>query len=313
MDDGVIVYSNPRFEQMFGYEKGEMLGKHVSILNAPTDKSAENTFNKIMDDLAKNGFWNGEVKNIRKDGTPFWSYARVIAFDHSQFGKVLVDVHEDITERRKAEEKIRMSLKEKETLLHEIHHRVRNNLQAIIAMVRMRARLTHDAETLQFLNDLENQAYAMALVYEQLHQSENLALVGMAQYLLKLTTNVMVTYGRPDSIQFHLDAPLAMDMEHATPCGLIVNELFSNILKHAFPPSFRGKPTVSIILKQDDKVYQLTVSDNGVGISPGYDWHKSQSMGLHLVNLWATHQLGGTLAVSGKSGTTFTITFNLKD
>jgi len=105
--DNIIVYTNSEFERMFGYAPGEMLGKHVSIVNALTEVSPAKTAKKIIADLKKNGFWEGEVKNIKKDGTPFWCFARVTMFDHPSFGKVLLSVHNDITERKKAEDEAR--------------------------------------------------------------------------------------------------------------------------------------------------------------------------------------------------------------
>ncbi len=107
MDDGIIVYANPKFEKMFGYDPSEMIGKHVSIVNAPTDKYPEETAREIINILEKTGKWHGEVNNIKKDGTLFWCYANVSMFDHSDYGKVFVAVHTDITERKNAEEKIR--------------------------------------------------------------------------------------------------------------------------------------------------------------------------------------------------------------
>jgi len=104
-DDSVIRYTNPQFEAMFGYETGEMLGKHVSIINAPTEKSPEETANTILGLLNKNGEWKGEVKNIKKDGTPFWCYANAFVADHPEYGRVYVSMHTDITELKKAEEK----------------------------------------------------------------------------------------------------------------------------------------------------------------------------------------------------------------
>jgi DNA repair protein RadC len=103
--DAVIRYANPKFEAMFGYEPGEMVGKHVSILNAPSEKSPEETAETIQGRLDKNGEWKGEINNIRKDGTPFWCYANIFAFDHPEYGKVYVAIHTDITERKKSEEK----------------------------------------------------------------------------------------------------------------------------------------------------------------------------------------------------------------
>jgi PAS domain S-box-containing protein len=109
LNDAVIRYANPKFEEMFGYEPGEMVGKHVSIVNAPIDKPPEETAEEIMETLHRRGEWHGEVNNIKKDGTPFWCYANVSVFNHHEYGKVLVAVHIDITERKKAEEALRES------------------------------------------------------------------------------------------------------------------------------------------------------------------------------------------------------------
>lgn len=105
-DDGIIVYTNPNFEVMFGYEHGEMIGKHVSIVNAPTEKSPEETAKEIIEVIEKKGLWKGEIKNIRKDGTLFWSYASVSPFDHPDYGRVWVVIHTDTTERKKIEEEL---------------------------------------------------------------------------------------------------------------------------------------------------------------------------------------------------------------
>ncbi|HEA66682.1 MAG TPA: PAS domain S-box protein [Desulfobacterales bacterium] len=108
-DDGVIVFTNPAFEKMFGYGSGEMIGKHVSILNAPSDKHPEETAKEIRGILDKTGSWQGEINNIKKDGTPFWCYAHVSMFDHPVYGKVWVTAHIDITERKQAAAVLRES------------------------------------------------------------------------------------------------------------------------------------------------------------------------------------------------------------
>jgi PAS domain S-box-containing protein len=124
-EDGIIVYANPKFEKMFGYEPGEIIGKHVSIVNASTEKDPKKTAEEIINVLNKSGAWRGEVKNIKKDGTPFWCYANVSTFDHPEFGRVWVTVHIDITERKRAEE----ALKESEEKYHSV---VENSKDAII-------------------------------------------------------------------------------------------------------------------------------------------------------------------------------------
>lgn len=218
----------------------------------------------------------------------------------------------DITRRKRSEEKILAALEEKEILLREVHHRVKNNLQVIIALIEMRIELIHDFDTQIFLKELKEQARTMSLVYEQLYQSENLSRIDMSQYLWQLTTNLLDTFGHRETIKMHVDVSNFLDVSKAMPCGLIVNELFTNILKYAFPLHFKEEKIVSIALRQDGKAFSLTISDNGVGLPVGYDWKTGKTMGLRLVNLWATHQLGGTLDVSNEKGAKFVIRFNLK-
>ncbi len=310
-------YLSPVFKRISGYTPEEFenlpLETVVNLMHPDDHAISEiEVANSLSLGKGMSNKWNYRLKH--KDGRYRWIQDQcILVRDEQGQPAALIGSVSDITERKQTEAKIRATLEEKETLLREVHHRVKNNLQVIIALIKMRARSAQDSGTLQFLTELEGQAHTMALVYEQLYQSENLAQVSMSQYLRQLTANVLDTYGRRDGIQFHLDAALALDVAQATPCGLIVNELFSNIIKYAFPPGFTETPIVSITLRQEDGTYHLTVSDNGVGFPSGYDWRVGQSMGLRLVNLWVTHQLGGTLAVSEKPGTTFEIAFDLKD
>ncbi len=119
LEDDIIVYANPRFEEMFGYDQGEIIGQYVSIVNAPTDKTPEETKQDIVGILEETGEWHGEVQNIKKDGTLFWCYANVSTFKHPEYGKVIVSVHADITEAKKAED----LLKKSEVLIREAYQR----------------------------------------------------------------------------------------------------------------------------------------------------------------------------------------------
>ncbi len=137
--DGIIVFANPKFEEMFGYDLGEMIGKHVSIVNYPTDKSPEETANEILKILDEEGVWKGEIKNIRKDGTPFWCYASVISFEHSKHGKVLVTVHTDITEQKAMRQQLIQSEKLSSigTFISGIAHELNNPLMSVIGFSEM--------------------------------------------------------------------------------------------------------------------------------------------------------------------------------
>jgi two-component sensor histidine kinase/PAS domain-containing protein len=219
-------------------------------------------------------------------------------------------IFQDITERKRFEARLLAALEEKEALLREVHHRVKNNLQAMIALMDMQSGQLPDARTRLFVKELEGQARTMALVYEQLYQSENLARVAMGPYLQQLTAYVLRAFVTERMVQLSLDTPVSLDVATAMPCGLLINELLTNALKHAFPPGFAERPRVSISLQQNGNTYRLIVGDNGVGLPPDFQPHHSRSLGLRLVNLWATHQLGGTLDVTCSPGTVYTITFH---
>ena len=156
----------------------------------------------------------------------------------------------DITERRKAEEKLTAALEEKEVLLREVHHRVKNNLQAMIYLIEMQSAQIKSESTRQFLRELQEQARAMSLVYEQLYQSDNLAQVAMRPYLQQLAVGVVQAIAPEREIQLELKlAPVSLDVSLAMPCGLIVNELITNTIKYAFPASFEGDRKLLISLK----------------------------------------------------------------
>jgi len=230
----------------------------------------------------------------------------------SEGGPRIGAIVRDITERKQAEERLRAALEEKEALLREVHHRVKNNLQAMIALMDMQANQIEDEVVRTFLKELEGQARTMSLVYEQLYQSENLARVKVPSYLHQLTGYILESFGKKSTHTLHLDVDdISLDVAQAMPCGLIINELYTNALKHAFPPGFQGDPVVRIELHQAGQEIHLTVSDNGAGLPQSLDWRKGRSLGMRLVNLWVTHQLGGTLEINSTNGTTFLIAFKV--
>ncbi len=305
------LYANPKFVQTFGLQNAaDFVGSRISQFSSP----------EAMDLIGQrlqrrsDGLDNPpavETMGLRQDGSRI---PVEVSIAHVQLadGPATLAFVTDITARKADEAKIRATLEEKEALLREVHHRVKNNLQVIIALIKMRSRALADAEAKQFLMELEGQARTMSLVYEQLYQAENLSQVGMAAYLRQLTTHVLDIFGQREFAALRIDAPIVLDVSQAMPCGLIVNELFTNILKHAFPPGFAGSPEVSVSLRCEGQACRLTVQDNGVGLPPGVDFEAGQTLGLRLVNLWATHQLGGALEITRQAGTCFQIDFELK-
>ncbi|MBN1424067.1 PAS domain S-box protein [Candidatus Fermentibacteria bacterium] len=222
-------------------------------------------------------------------------------------------VNQDITERKQAERRIAAALVEKEALLREIHHRVKNNLQAVTALIDISRAQVADAGVRRSLRELQEQVRTMALVHEHLYRSENLAEVEMQPFLDTLAENVLQAFGAGGLVVVSVRVDgVSMDLEEAMPCGLIVNELVTNALKHAFAGGTGEAGAVTVSLASSGDEWELRVTDNGIGLPPGFDWRRAESMGLHLVNLWATHQLGGIIDVSVSEGTAFTIRFGRK-
>ncbi len=256
--------------------------------------------------------WACDYRILTRDGQTRWVADSAVQVHNGHNQRIgVIGILQDITERKQAEEKLRAALEEKETLLREVHHRVKNNLQAIMALIRMRREAIHDDETRQFLKELEGQARTMSLVYEQLYQAKNLSKVSMESYLQQLASHVLEAFGRRSALQLNVEAPVTLDMEKAMPCGLIVNELLNNILKHAFPVGYQNAPRVEIAMRQEGDICRLSVGDNGVGLPRNQAWDSSKSLGMRLVRLWATHQLGGRLDISTETGTNFVIVFDL--
>ncbi len=227
-------------------------------------------------------------------------------------------VWHDITELHRAEEGLKASLAEKEVLLREIYHRVKNNLQALIHLMDMQADYISDESTRQIVRELKERAWSMALVHEKLYQSQNLAQIDFGDYLHDLVDNLSHAFGtdRPIAWRFDVeDVPLSVDM--AIPCGLVVTELLTNALKYAFPAG-GGQPRaergeteckIGVEFRADGERLTLVVADNGVGLPPGLDWARPSSLGLQLINVLVRHQLGGQVEVDTHAGTTFKITF----
>lgn len=221
------------------------------------------------------------------------------------------NLEKEIADREKAEEQTKASLQEKELLLREIHHRVKNNMQIVSSLLKMQARNIDDPHTIEILNDSQGRIRAMALIHETFYQPGDLSTISIRDYIKNLALNLFDTYGiDPDRIQFHSDfAGVSMDIETATPCGLIINELITNSIKYAFPDNREGFIRVSVL--KDDQVgeFQLQVMDNGIGLPEDIDLEKSRTMGLQLVHSLVTNQLQGEITLVRNSGTEYHIKF----
>ncbi len=431
--DGVIRFTNPAMEEMFGYARGELTGQHSSLLNTYATEEHDRLVAEQAAQLKKKGAWRGEMSNRHKDGRIFTTLASISKLDVSgstfwisvqediterkrteealrqseeRFAKIfrsspaaifisaldtgiVLDMNDsclnwlgyqrheaighttltlslwsnhsdreeiagrlsaeraivgvektfctkdgderdalisaelielsgepcvvwiiyDITERKRADERIKNSLREKEVLLQEIHHRVKNNLQVISSLLNLQSGYIKDERVKQLFRESQDRVKSMALIHEKLYKSTDLARIDFSEYVRSLTQMLFQSY-RSSRGTIELKArvePVFLDIDTAVPVGLMLNELVSNSLKHAFPTG--GPGTIFIDLEPRSKDdYTLSIRDNGVGVPADFDVDTSNSLGLRLVRI-LTKQIGGTLEFRSDKETEFKIMF----
>ena len=310
--DGRLVFVNQAFGDMTGYTVDELLAlspEEVRALLHPDDRGL--VWRRYEDRLAGRALRERyEFRGIRKDGTVRWAELDASLIEYQ--GRPAIQVaFLDITERKQAEARLEASLREKEVLLKEIHHRVKNNLQVISSLLNLEAQNIEDPQALEAFQESRKRLRAMALIHERLYQTENLAGVDAGAYLRSVVDYLVEAYAaRPGaiSVEVHVDE-VSLNLDTAIPCGLIINELVSNALKHAFPAAEPADGQIRVELRcEGEKRLALVVSDNGGGLPPDFDIENPPSLGLQLVNMF-TEQLGGTIELDTSDGTAFKITF----
>ncbi|HUS72693.1 MAG TPA: PAS domain S-box protein [Sedimentisphaerales bacterium] len=307
--EGRIVSFNPYMEELSGYCLEEVKGKDWFTTFLPEcdyDRTRE-VFKKALSDIQTRGNVNPIVTKDGKQRLIEW-YDKTLK-DNSGNVIGLLTIGQDITKRKKTEEELKASLKDKEVLVSEIHHRVKNNLQVISSLFKLQSEYIRDKPMLEMLKQSQNRIRTMALIHEKLYQSKDLVKIDFADYIRSLTTYLFRLYEvSSDAIALKIEAAeVSLGIDTAIPCGLIISELVSNSLKHAFPAGKEGQIRIEFHSDKDNQ-FTLIVSDNGVGLPKAMDFRKAESLGLQLVNM-LTGQLGGAIELDRSDGTTFKITF----
>ena len=306
-------WMSPQFWRVLGHDpkdKKHLADEWQDLIHPEDLKVALDNFEKHCADPGHP--YDQIVRYLHSDGSTVWVRCRGMAIrDKSGKPVRMLGAHTDLTRQKQAEEQLKASLKEKETLLQEVHHRVKNNMQVISSLLKLQANTIEDSQIKDVLKESQGRIFAMSAVHETLHGSENLSEIDLKSYLSKITTSVFQTY----SID-HFKAKLKSDIDnvpisinHAYPLGLIINELISNSLKYAFPDEREGEITVS--MKKLHQELELIVKDDGIGIPDEIDWSKSSTLGLKLVRTLVENQLDGSIDMESNSGTKFTIKFNI--
>ncbi len=307
------IYVNPSVKSVLGYDPEDLIGKSFFDFIHPDDK-------KVLFPLLKKYIILKTKKLITGKEIPIseriefrfknkignWRYMQSTV---NIVRKELLAVTRDITDSKLAEEKIKAQLQEKEVLLKEIHHRVKNNMQIIVSLLRLQSYAAKDKKIEDMFNVAQNRIHSMAVIHEKLYKSKDLASIDFSPYIRSLTTHLMQTYQiDPKQITLKTDVKdVHLDINQGVPVGLLLNELVSNALKHAFPKGKKGEISLKFSVDKKGKK-TLIVSDNGIGFPEKVNIRKPETLGIQLIKD-LTRQIGGKLDLDTKAGTKFTITF----
>jgi PAS domain S-box-containing protein len=308
-----IVMFNQGAEKVFGYTAREVFNKQIDIL-LPDGVGAQHR--RHVRDFAESPIAarrmgdRGEISGRRKGGATFPAEASISKVDIDG-RRIYTVILRDITQRHAADEKIRSSLREKEVLLQEIHHRVKNNLQVVSSLLSLQSRGVLDDDSRQKFKESQNRVHSMALIHEQLYQSPSLSQINYPQYIRQLCAHLFRSYRVSSSrIELHTQIDdLRLSVDAAVPCGLIINELVSNSLKYGFPNGRGGTIRIEMRRRPDGRT-TLTVADNGVGMPEDVGFWNTQTLGLRLVGT-LVRQLEGNVDVDRSEGTSVQVDFQL--
>jgi len=308
---GRALRINQEFTGLFGYTQEEAVGKVLDELIAP--KKLQKSATLITEKVTKGERTAFEAIRCRRDGQMIAVsvLASPIVIGGKQVGTY--GIYRNITERKKAEEQIKASLKEKEILLQEVHHRVKNNMQIISSLLNLQSRHVKDEESLGLFKSSQNRVKSMALIHERLYQSKDFSRIDVADYVQNLTNHLFITYGiSKDAVKLKINIQdIFLDINTAIPCALIINELVSNSLKHAFPNGKKGMIKISM-RPLGKREMELVVGDNGVGMPEDANLKNTKSLGLYLVSMLAEDQLHGEIKLDKTEGMAFRFRLRVK-
>ncbi|MFW9265280.1 histidine kinase dimerization/phosphoacceptor domain -containing protein, partial [Nostoc sp. CALU 546] len=226
-----------------------------------------------------------------------------------QQSSIFEQAQTELVQRQKAQVKLKNALAEKEVLLKEVHHRVKNNLQIVSSLLQLQSQTLKDPEVIKVLRESQNRIESISLIHKNLYTSANIGQIDVADYIHNLAASLLISYQIwPGRIGLETDIDsVSLNVDQAIACGLVINELISNALKHAFPNQQAG--TISIALRNIGNSIEMTIRDNGIGLPDNLDWKNTDSLGLSLVYDLVIEQLEGDITLERNHGTGFKIQF----
>lgn len=310
--DGRWLLVNQRFCDIVGYTFGELQLLTFQDITYPEDLTDDlNYVDQIL--AGEIQTYTLEKRFFCKNHSLVWISLTVsLVRDNSGNPKYFISVIEDISDRQRSQEQIRASLREKEVLLKEVYHRVKNNFQVISSLLSLQSEYITNKQDLQIFQQSQQRIASMALVHEKMYQSGDLSRINFREYVQELVASLCTSYDVYDgaiTVQINIDDEILLGLDTAVPCGLIIHELVSNSLKYAFPGGRTGEITIAIQEIANHQI-ALTVSDNGVGLPENFNFTETASLGWQLVEALAS-QLTGDITIQNDIGVEFLIAFSL--
>jgi PAS domain S-box-containing protein len=307
--EGRVVSWNAGAQAIKGYAEREIIGRHFSIFY-PVDEIEGGKPRRALSTADREGRFEDEGPRLRKDGSIFWANVVITALKE-QNGSVsgYLKVTRDVTDKQQASANIKQSLHDKEVLLREIHHRVKNNLQIVSSLLSLQSKHLTEAGAIAALEESRNRINTMAMIHQKLYGTESLEKIDIRDYIQTFARNLFqATRIEPSRVDLKIDVDdVEFDLQQAIPTGMIINELLSNSLKHAFPRNRKG--AVHISLHERESLFVLNFKDDGVGFPTEMNPNETESLGLRLVNMF-TQQLDGTIQCLCGEGAQFRISFS---
>jgi len=304
--DGNIEYVNPKFCQLTGYSMKELVGNNPRILQS--GKTPKENFEILWETILSGNTWKGEFYNQKKNGDLYFEKAIIIPLKNGKNEVTnFIGIKEDITEKRKASGTIKQQMMEKEILLKEIHHRVKNNFTSISNMLSLQANSIMVPQAIDALNDAVGRVNSMAIIYDKMLFTDNFLTSSVKQYLNSLIDDIVSLFPEKSNIIVEKQIEeLSFSPKQLFPIGIILNELLTNIMKYAFAGKKSGK--INIVVKLEHQHIMLQIKDNGIGLPKDFDINNSKGFGIMLIGI-LTKQLEATFTMENKNGTLATLIF----
>ena len=306
--DGRFIDVNPHLSRITGYTAEEMTNLSFQQITHPDDLATDLEYARqlLAGEIDR---YSMEKRYLRKDSSEFWvNLTGSVVRDGNGDPQYFIAIIEDVASRKHAEAVLKKSLREKDVLLREVHHRVKNNMQVISSLLSLQASSTGDDRLSIIVQESQSRVRAMALIHEILYESSDLTGINLEQYLSQLAASLTRMYGAENGlVQIDVEPKdITLGIDATVPCGLAINELISNSLKHGYPDARKGQIGILVRSEADDEL-AIVVRDDGVGMPPDIDIRNTDTMGLGLVVGLVEKQLGGRLELDRSRGTRFTI------